>query len=191
MPEKLSARESIEHVEHAHHLLQGSDSAILRFVPLAAAILAIFAGLASLYAGRLTARVLTLKNEALLHQAKASDAWSQYQAESLKAHLYEIAHDNAPKETTFASRAQKYRSEQPALGNTAHSEETARDEALNQSTALEIRKTSVEAALAFFEVAIVLTSIAAMVKRQTFFWLAGALGALGLFFALRGIGGGL
>ena len=180
MSGEYSPREAVEHVEHAHHELEGHRVALLRQVPLAAAIFAICAGLSSLYAGRLEADVLTLKNDAVLHEVTASDTWNQYQAESLKAHMYEISAQGAAGATAIRLRQQAatYRKEQPALSAHAKAEEKARDAALSDSTALEIRKGNLEVALALFEVAIVLTSIAAMIKRSPLLIGAGGLGWL-------------
>jgi hypothetical protein len=172
-----SSREAIEHVEHTHELLSHSENATLRLVPLMAAVLAIFGGLSSLYAGRLGERVLTLKNEAVLHEVSASDLWTEYQAESIKSHLYELSAQTKSGTAAAATRAtaEKYRAEQPPLRDEARRDEALRDEELAASTTLEKNKTDFQIALALFEVAIVLTSIAAMVKRP---WLIG-LAAIG------------
>jgi Domain of unknown function (DUF4337) len=189
MSESYSVHEGVEHAHHAHHALEGSGNRRLRYVPVAAAILAVCAGLSSILSGRMGAHVLSLKNEALLHEVAASDLWNEYQSESLKAHFYEISAQSADAKvsSSFRTQATKYRAEQTPLSTQAHREEAARDTALAASTALEIQKSNLEVALAFFEVAIVLTSIAAMIERPVLFSLAGIIGAIGLFFGLRGI----
>jgi hypothetical protein len=188
MGEKYSVAEGVHHAEHAHHALDDAKDARLKYVPVAAAILAVCAGLSSILSGRMGAQVLSLKNEALLHEVSASDQWNEYQAESLKAHLYEISAKTSAARlaSSLSTEAGKYRAEQPALSAKAKQEETARDSALAQSTVLEIRKSNLEVALAFFEVAIVLASIAAMVKQPILLTLAGVIGVIGLFFGLRG-----
>jgi Domain of unknown function (DUF4337) len=189
MSESYSVHEGVEHAHHAHHALEGSGNRRLRYVPVAAAILAVLAGLSSILSGRMGAHVLSLKNEALLHEVSASDLWNEYQAESLKAHFYDIRAQaaDAKVSSSLRTQAQKYRAEQTPLSSQARREEAARDTALAASTVLEIRKSNLEVALAFFEVAIVLTSIAAMIERPILFSLAGILGAIGLFFGLRGV----
>jgi hypothetical protein len=188
MPEGYSTREAVHHVEHAHHALIESGSDKLRYVPVVAAILAVCAGLAGILAGRFGAQVLGLRNEALMHEVTASDAWNEYQAESLKAHLYEISAQSAPAAAvaSLKTQARKYRSEQAPLMTQARQEETARDAALAASTVMESRKSNLEISLGFFEVAIVLTSIAAMIRRPGLFWLSGIVGLVGAFFGLRG-----
>lgn len=192
MPEHYSAREALEHVEHARELLEHSENAMLRWVPLLAAVLAIFAGLSSLYAGRLTEETLTLKNEAVLNEVKASDLWNEYQAESLKAHLYDAAASGAADKALrarFRKTVSQYRDEQKPLLSDAKSHEAERDKALTESDHSQRRKGVFDIALALFEVSIVLTSIAAMLKRRHMFVLAAAGGIAGLGFALYGLWG--
>jgi hypothetical protein len=189
MPEHYSAKEALEHVEHAHELLERSEHAVLRFVPLLAAVLAIFAGLSSLYGGRLGEEALILKNEALLNEVQASDLWTEYQAESIKAHINETAAETAdPKFVKHLhSVSAKYRSEQSPLRKQAEQHERARDAAMLASDAIVARKSNFDIALALFEIAIVLTSIAAMVKRQSLFVMAGIGGVIGIVFCLHGM----
>lgn len=189
MPENYQPQEALEHVEHARELLERSEVALLRFVPLMAAVLAIFAGLSSLYAGRLGEEALVLKNAALLNEVQASDLWTEYQAQSIKAHLYETAADVAnPKTITrLRSAGAKYRREQGPLRAQAQQHERERDAELAQSEETQVRKGGFDVALALFEVSIVLTSIAAMLKRQYLFVMAGIGGLIGLGFSLHGI----
>ena len=189
MPDNYQPKEALEHVEHAHELLERSEVAVLRFVPLLAAVLAIFAGLSSLYAGRLGERALALKNEALLNEVQASDLWTEYQADSLKAHLYEIAGatGGGQAHSKLQSAGLKYRSEQLPLRAQAQRYERDRDAAITRSEETEARKGGFDIALALFEVSIVLTSIAAMIKRPFLFVLAGVGGVIGVAFSLHGI----
>lgn len=189
MPDDYSTTDAMEHVERTHELLERSENALLRFVPLLAAVLAVFAGLSSLYAGRLGEEILTQKNEAVLHEVTSSDLWGEYQAESLKSHLYAIAAltQSGRAREVMQATAKKYRTEQVPLRAQARSNEVARDQALEESTALARRKVRFDIALAFFEVSIVLASIAAMIKKPFLFALAGLGGLAGLFFSLRGI----
>jgi Domain of unknown function (DUF4337) len=192
MPERYSATEALEHVEHTRELLERSENAMLRWVPLLAAVLAIFAGLSSLYAGRLTEETLTLKNEAVLNEVKASDLWNEYQAESLKAHVYDAAASGATDKAVraqFRKTVSQYRDEQKPLLKDAKSHEAERDKALTESDTAQRRKAVFDIALALFEVSIVLTSIAAMLKRRHMFVLAAAGGIAGLAFALYGLWG--
>ncbi|MDQ6824010.1 MAG: DUF4337 domain-containing protein [Candidatus Eremiobacteraeota bacterium] len=189
MPENYNPTEGLEHAAHAHELLERSESTLLRFVPLMAAVLAIFAGLSSLYAGRLGERALHLKNEAVLDEVKAADLWTEYEAESIKAHVYTAAGVSANPASSAKLRTTiaKYRHQQGPLRDEALKLERERDIALARSDETEARKGVFDIALALFEVSIVLTSIAAMVKRPFLFFMAAAGGIIGLVFCLRGI----
>ncbi|MDQ6767476.1 MAG: DUF4337 domain-containing protein [Candidatus Eremiobacteraeota bacterium] len=189
MSADLPPREALEHEERAHELLELGGHRTLRFVPLLAAILAVLAGLFSLYGGRLSEHMLTLKNEAVLNEVSASDLWSEYQAESLKAHLYEIESQtqHGALGTSMRVIAAHYRAAQVPLKNEARKHEAARDQALLESNDVERRKLHFDGAVALLEVAIVLTSVAALTRRSWLLTLAAlggmaalVIGALGL-----------
>ncbi|MDQ6780472.1 MAG: DUF4337 domain-containing protein, partial [Candidatus Eremiobacteraeota bacterium] len=86
--------------------------------------------------------------------------------------------------------AGKYRRQQLPLRAQAQAYERDRDHDMARSDIVEERKAGFDIALAFFEISIVLTSIAAMVKRPFLFVMAAVGGALGLIFGIRGILGG-
>jgi len=60
-----------------------------RWVPLAAAILAVLAAIGSLATNQRQTLALTTKNQAILLTTKASDAYNEYESRSIKQHLYE------------------------------------------------------------------------------------------------------
>ncbi|MBC5827273.1 MAG: DUF4337 domain-containing protein [Candidatus Eremiobacteraeota bacterium] len=180
-------------MERARESIAGDRHNALRFIPLLAAVLAIFAGLSSLYASRLGEEGLSSKNEAVLAQARASDMWAEYQAESIKAHLYEIAVIANVSTPTGRSRLRaleaQYRRRQPALLSSAKMAEEDRDAALRFSQRIESRKVKFDIAVALYEVAIVLASIAAIVRRWALFGLSAAGGVVGLAFTILGVAG--
>lgn len=183
MSERYTSGEAMEHVEKAHEMLERSEHALLRHVPLLAAALAVFAGLSSLMGARTGEAVLTTRTEAVLAQARASDQWNEYQADSLKAHLAEalaLIATSAQTKASFVTGAREYRGRQRPLRKLALASENLRDEVLSGSDALEVRKQRFDLAVALFEVAIVLTSVAAMIKKPALFLFAAllALGAI-------------
>lgn len=184
-----SPREITEHEHHAAELLEHSSQELLRFVPLIAAVLAVLAGLSSLLGGRLSERILTLRTEAVLHEVSASDLWAEYQAQSLKAHLYEVGTMLAPatEHKTMHRREAGYRTEQAPLRTKAQREEKQRDEVLTASVSTERRKASIDVAVALYEIAIVLTSVAALTKRPWLIALAVVIGAAGAIFDIRAL----
>ena len=181
MGERYTAGEAMEHVEKTHGLLERSEHAVLRHVPLVAAALAVLAGLSSLLSARTGEAMLATRTEAVLAQAQAADKWNEYESDSLKAHINEMGASIAPtaaQRAALAADAQTYRKRQGPLRDTAVASEAARDDDMRRSVAAEERKQRFDIAVALFEIAIVLTSVAAMMKQPQIF-IVSALLALG------------
>src|SRR5437016_7518346 len=62
-----------------------------KYVSLAIVIIAVFAAIATQWAGKYSSRTLAKLNDATFYQAKASDQWGYYQAKSIKQNLYEVS----------------------------------------------------------------------------------------------------
>jgi hypothetical protein len=178
------AHEGLEHAERAREQLESAPHPpILRGVPLVAAILAVCAGLSSLYGNRLAETMLTQGNEAVLDQAAASDKWNEYQAESLKAHLAgsigELAQSPDIKKL-FSQSEQQYRKRQPPLQTEAQHLERDEADAIALMNRVESKKLYFDVATALFQISIVLASIAAMTRRPPLFIIALIGGTIGL-----------
>jgi hypothetical protein len=172
MSERYTSGEAMEHVEKAHEFLEKSEHAALRHVPLVAAALAVLAGLSSLLGARTGEAMLVARTEAVLSQARATDLWNEYQADSLKAHLGEslaVIAATAPVRRQLVTAAKEYRGRQAPLKKTALDSERQRDDDLARSSAFEEQKQRFDMAVALFEVAIVLTSVAAMIRKPALF----------------------
>jgi hypothetical protein len=183
MGERYTSGEAMEHVEKAHELLERSEHALLRHVPLVAAALAVFAGLSSLLGARTGESMLATRTEAVLEQARATDSWNEYEADSVKAHINEslsVVATTAATKNVLSSLAQEYRGRQGPLKASAQASERQRDDNLKRSEVFELRKQFFDIAVALFEISIVLTSVAAMVKQPNLLILAtvGALAAV-------------
>lgn len=189
MTSDYSPRESLEHEDRVRELVENAEKRGMNFVPLVAAVLAVLAGLSSLYAGRLSERILTLKNEAVLDEVTASDLWSEYQAQSVKSHLYEISAMTQAGAVAASMRARsaQYKAEQKPLMRDARRHETSRDDELRESTLTERRKASLDVAVALFEISIVLVSIAALARRPWLLGFAALGGVAALIYDLRGL----
>jgi hypothetical protein len=181
MSERYTSGEAMEHVEKAHEFLEKSEHVVLRHVPLAAAALAVLAGLSSLLGARTGEAMLVTRTEAVLSQARATDLWNEYQADSLKAHLGEslaLIAVTATARQELTSGAKEDRGRQAPLMKQALDSERQRDDDLARSTSFEEQKQRFDMAVALFEVAIVLTSVAAMIRKPSLFLFAAAV-ALG------------
>src|SRR5476649_2047669 len=95
----LEAHENAEHAEHAAH---ARDPFVSR-VSITVAVLAVMAATAGSLETVEGGRAITQSSEAVLAQDKATDAWNEYQADSLKRHMYEIAADSG------GPKAEEYR----------------------------------------------------------------------------------
>lgn len=190
MSERYSAKEGLEQAEHAHESAEGSRHPLLRMAPLISAILAIFAGLSSLYSSRLGEAMLAAKNEAVLAQAHATDVWGEYEADSLKAHMAEtgsLLATSVDLRRRFQSDFSKYRHRQDPLRREATRDESERDAATLRAGHVEAKKIVFDVAVALFEIAIVMTSVAALSRQPWLTILGGLIGVAGLGFALRGL----
>src|SRR3954467_11369659 len=84
------ALEAHEHAEHAEHAAHARDPFISR-VSITVAVLAVMAAAAGSLETVEGGRAITQSSEGVLAQDKATDSWNEYQADSLKRHMYEIA----------------------------------------------------------------------------------------------------
>lgn len=156
-----------------------------QLIALTALILAICATFTSLYSGGNASK-------GILAQNQASDGWAYYQAKGIKKSIYESQlvmldidpPDNADPAKLEALRKDysetiaRYDAEQEEIKANAQAKEVDRDHflALNRGFA---------GALTYLQIAIMLTSLAGLMK-QIGFWYAGmAVGAFGVFNFIR------
>ncbi len=170
----LDAHEHTEHAEHAAH-----DPFIARIAITVAVLAVLAAGAGSLETVE-GGRALGASSEAVLAQDKATDAWSEYQAESLKKHLYGIAADNpGPKSAEYRKIARGEVGKQAQIRAIAIGEEKKRDNLLAESAAHEKRHHWLTGAATLFEIGIAMSTVA-IITRRKWLWLgATSFGALG------------
>ena len=152
---------------------------VTQLIALSALVLAICATFSSLKAG-------AFSSKAILAQNAASNGWAYYQSKSLKENTYKVqldhmrinnALDSAEKEKLmkkYQETVDRYKAEEKEIMADARAAEETRDKslALNKGFA---------GALTFLQIAILMVSLAGLVK-QIWFWYAGlAVGAVGIF----------
>ena len=152
-----------------------------QLIALTALILAICATFASLYAG-------ANASKGILAQNQASDGWAYYQAKSIKQTLYESQlemleidppsnPDPAKLEAlkkAYTDTIERYDKEQDEIKANTQAKEKDRDHFLELNKAF-------AGSLTYLQIAILLTSLAGLMK-QLGFWYAGmAIGAFGVF----------
>jgi len=177
--------ETHERTEHAH----GGGAS--RNILLLAALIAVVAAIASLFANQRATAALQAKNDAILAQAKASDAYNFYQARSIKSHIYDAvigaASSLSPAARKQLSAAMKHESrDQKKLLAEAQGFEKQVDVNLRKSEELMHSHEILEAAVTFFEVAIAITSIAGITNSRLLLIVGLSAAAIGVGLAIWG-----
>jgi len=164
----------------------------LNYLALTTVVIAVCATMATFKGGGYSTR-------SMLSQVKASDQWAFYQAKSMKSNLYEMAQANvelerlalpaaapAPvreayvrQEADFKARVAKYDQEKAKIQADAKALEDARDLAQKHGALFGI-------AVIFLQISILLSSIAALLKKKPVWYLGLIVGAVGILYFLNG-----
>lgn len=174
------ALEAHEHAEHAEHAAHEHDPFISR-VSITIAVLAVLAAGAGSLETIEAGGAITSASEAVLSQDKATDVWGEYQADSLKKHLYGIAADGGgARADKYAETAKEQTAKQAELKAKAQEDEAERDKLLAASRNHEHRHHWLTAAATMLEIGIAICTVAIITRRKAF-WLGSlGLGLLGL-----------
>jgi hypothetical protein len=164
----------------------------LNYLALATVILAVCATLATFKGGGYSTR-------SVMSQTRASDQWAFYQAKSIKGYIYEMQKDKLELELTtlagkgsqaardayekkiddYGKKIAKYEGEKITIQKDAKKFEAVRDDAQQHSQAFGI-------AVIFLQIAILLSSIAALLKKKLVWLLGLAVGIAGIFYFVNG-----
>ena len=162
----------------------------LNYMALCTVILAVCATLSTFKGGGYS-------TQSVINQALASDQWAFYQAKSTKQHLYEMdaeqlrlqslslpAHSAAAAAyaktlADYRAQAQRYAQEKIDIQDKAKALEAQRDDAKRHGKPFGM-------AVMFLQVAILLNSIAGLLKLRQVFWAALPVGLAGLVFFADG-----
>jgi len=138
-------------------------------------------------------------SRAVLAQAQASDQWAYYQAKSIKGYVYDLQKEKFEmdlkalkpgasrpvvaeyqnKIDAYTQKSKKYEDEKADIMKKAQALEASRDDAQKHSGAFGI-------AAMFLQIAILLSSIGALMK-QKYFWFIGMVsGVFGLVYFFNG-----
>src|SRR3989454_6261478 len=159
------------------------------------AVLAVCAALTSLLAGRAAHHSLAELNQAAIAQNLASDQWNFYQAKGIKRHVFEVQRDALRLQPGSAAAAQaalydkeikRYAAEQEQIRKDAEARERERDEAKASAQRFDSRYQRLSLAVAFFQIGIVVCSVAAIVRQRPLWYLGLAGGAAGAVFFRSG-----
>ncbi|MDI6744670.1 MAG: DUF4337 domain-containing protein [Thermodesulfovibrionales bacterium] len=137
--------------------------------------------------------------KSVLAQSQASDQWAYYQAKSIKGYLYElqkerfelelkssgsrlpktVVNDYEKRIDAYSKKIKKYDEEKAKIEKDARDLETTRDETQKHSKAFGV-------AVIFLQIAILLSSIAALMKKKVLWILGMITGSLGLVYFVNG-----
>jgi hypothetical protein len=172
----LEAHEHAEHAEHAAH----EKNPFVSSVSITIALLAVMAAAAGSLETVEGGRAITESSEAVLAQDKATDNWNEYQADSLKRHMYEIA--SAPGGAavqSYVEEIKKDRESQAKAREKAAQSEKDRDTRLSESAMHEERHHWLTGAATLIEIGIALSTVAIITGRRAFWYTAIGLGLTG------------
>ncbi|MEC4683207.1 MAG: DUF4337 domain-containing protein [Nitrospirota bacterium] len=162
-------------------------------VALTTSILAVLAALSNLESEQKTAEAIMLKNSAIFFQAQASDQWSFYQAKKIKLHMsvnqqHLIALFNAPKAEVkrLDSLALKYKSQVGEIKRKALTFEHNRDRMNALSDKALGHHHAFALSVVCFQISIVLSSMAVMLRRNLLWYISMGLGSIGVVAFVNG-----
>ncbi|HEY4441148.1 MAG TPA: DUF4337 family protein [Candidatus Elarobacter sp.] len=172
--------------EHQVHAAEGP-----RWVPVAAATLAVLAALTGYLSNLRSTAALIAKNDSIVATTHASDTYAEYQASRLKFYVAQSTLDggvgSGGNPERLRSNVKREAAKGPPLLDKAHAYEhdAASDDV--RSEHLLAQHETFEIATTLFEVAIVLISITALVGSRLLVIVSGAAASLGLAIALYGL----
>lgn len=179
----FEANEHREHAEEAAERRDGFTSAVSITIAILAVLAAIVGSLETVQNGE----AIKASSEAVLAQDRATDLWNEYQADSLKKHIYGIAGDaTGPNAARYRKTAADQTAKQATVQAEAKKDESDRDRLLEESEAHEKRHHWLTAAATLLEIGIGISTVAIITRRRSFWYGALALGIGGA--ALFGLG---
>jgi hypothetical protein len=174
--------EHVEHAEHARHDAVKGDN-LTRDVAVMVAIMTIVATIIGSFVDVEATHASSLKNEAVLVQAQASDQWGFFQAKSTKKNAYQIAAEEAAAAghdpDRFAEKARKYGEEEEAIQEKAKGLEERSGDLWKESDHHTHRQHTLNYAEILVHVATVLCSLTIFIRRRFVLKAAVAMAAAG------------
>jgi len=164
----------------------------LNYLALTTVIFAVCATLSTFKGGGFSTK-------SVLAQTQASDQWAYYQAKAIKGYLYELQKDKLELERKtwgprlqkpvmeeyekkiegYSAKIKKYDEEKAKIEKDAKKLESMRDDAQKHSKIFGM-------AVIFLQIAILLSSIAALLKKKPVWLLGLATGSLGILYFING-----
>jgi hypothetical protein len=185
----FDAAHALHDVQERHEQIASGE----KLVPVLAAIMAVLAALATLFAHHSSVSALAQKNEAILYQAKAADQYNYFESKRIKVQLDQalidsgIVRSNTAGRRTMEARMKLENSQAGAILVKARDLEARSDEGILRSERFMGSYENYQVAATLFEVSIVLVSITALMRTKVLLIVAGAASAVGLGFLTFGL----
>ncbi len=176
----MSAFDANEHRERAEQAHEAADPFISR-VSITIAVLAVLAAIVGSLETVESGRAITASSRAVLAQDRATDTWNEYQADSLKRHIYGIAADQpGPNAARYKKTAADDTAKQKDVQADAQKAEGERDRLLEDSEGHEKRHHWLTAAATLLEIGIGISTVSIITRRRSFWLGAVGLGVVGV-----------
>jgi hypothetical protein len=183
--QRLEEHEHAHGHGHDHGHGKPSGPTWLSYLPLSTAMIAVFAAVASLLSGSNSNEAILEKSNAMLSQSLASDQWAYYQAKSVKhtlsadeASIVDVAGEAikdlrpevqakfAALRTRFDAEATRYDTDTKKIESDARRYEEQKNASNERSEALMERHHQFAFSVTLLQIAIALSAIAALTRRQ-------------------------
>ncbi len=159
-----------------------------RWVPISAAVVAVFAALVTLLVHQRSNQALTAKNDAILAFTHASDTYNYYQAKSIKEDVYTVALvTSAHPNQALRKVAAHERDSKAAVLEKARIYEEQADQSDAKSEKFIHSYETLEIGATFLEVAIVILSISTLVGTIILPAMAAVSTLVGIGFTIAGL----
>lgn len=178
-----SPLEELEHREHAEHAVHAAETGnpLISQVTFTIAVLAVIAAIAASLETTESDRALSRKNDAVLAQDQATDAWGLANSKSLRKKVYEIAADQGgSKAGAYAKSASREGSDEKSAQGQAQALQAKVNQDLEQSEQFEVRHGRLTVASTLLHMAIAIATLAIILGRRWPWFTALGLSALGL-----------
>ncbi len=159
-----------------------------KFLAITTALIAVVAAIASLLSGSYSNEAVLRKNDAILLQSKASDQWNYYQAKGIKKNLAETFFQQTNDENLHKAATQ-YDKEQKNIEKQAKDFEKQAENANRSSEQLLEKHHKESLAVTFFQIAIALSAMSALLMRQSFWFISLIITLIGIFYFSMGLVG--
>lgn len=193
MPEEgIETQELKERLEEAQEQAEHGRAVApwIMWLSLSTAIIAVLAAIAALESGSYANDAIVEKNDAVLHQSKADDAWGYYQGKGVEAVMYATQAEAAPRPELAArwrAEGEREKTERAEIRRRAEEEENRVAEMDERSAhSLHVHHQFAKS-VTIFQVAIALSAIAALTRRKSMWWVSLGLGFVGTAFFVLGM----